>query len=292
MSASVALLRMHRAGLVQLPPPRGRRVLPKPIRPTPASDPPALLPPWTCLADVRPLRIAPLRKADPRSRLWNECIERYHYLGPVRAAGCQLRYLLSAEPGLLGGLLFAAATRRQRARDRWIGWTPAQCAAGRHRLLGLARFLLRPAPGSCHNLASKALALCLRRVADDFQAAYGFDPVLVESYVGPPMPVPATVPPAGSGSVTPPGGPATARRFRSRRSICARCACIGGISWECAWRRWSRGRASTARRGPARSSVRRRSATRAWCGGWWLPRKCWRGLRRGPFSPWRADRRR
>ncbi len=49
----------------------------------------------------------------------------------------------------------------------------------------MARFLLRPAPGRCRNLASRALGLCLRRVGRDYERIYGLRPVLVETYVGP-----------------------------------------------------------------------------------------------------------
>ena len=181
-SCLTALEGLDQAGLICLPAPQPRaRRQPPPAASVSLPPVPALPPRVDRLAG---LAVQPVGSAS-QLRLWQQLMAREHPLGPVRAVGCQLRYLLTAEPGLLGGFLFAAATRRQRARDRWIGWTPAQCAAGRHRLLGLARFLLRPAPRSCHNLASKALALCLRRVADDFATAYGFAPVLVESYVGP-----------------------------------------------------------------------------------------------------------
>ena len=69
-------------------------------------------------------------------------------------------------------------------RDGWIGWSRPQRRAGVHLVIGLSRFLIRPMV-HCHNLASRALGLCLRRVAADYEAAWGFCPVLVESYVGP-----------------------------------------------------------------------------------------------------------
>ncbi len=87
---------------------------------------------------------------------WATMMARENPLGPVRAAGSQIRYVLTSGEGVLGGFLCAAPTRVQAARDRWIGWTPAQCAAGRHRIVGLARFLIRPALGRCRNLASRA----------------------------------------------------------------------------------------------------------------------------------------
>ena len=48
---------------------------------------------------------------------------------------------------------------------------------------GCRVFLIRKGV-SCRNLASKALALCLRRLGDDFLGRYGIRPLLVETFVG------------------------------------------------------------------------------------------------------------
>ena len=182
MSASVALLRMQRAGLVELPKPRHRRVLPKPIRPTPASDPPALLPPWTCLADVRPLRIAPLRQADPRSRLWNECIERYHYLGYKQLPGAQLRYFAHSADGFPLALLgFGAAAWKTRPRDQFIGWDHPTRERNLPLVVNNARFLVLPWAHLPH-LASHLLARVARRLPADWRQRYRMRPVLLETF--------------------------------------------------------------------------------------------------------------
>ena len=59
MSARVALLRMHREGVIALPPARKRPGPRKPIAPSPETDPPSLFEPPTSLEAVRPLRIEP-----------------------------------------------------------------------------------------------------------------------------------------------------------------------------------------------------------------------------------------
>ena len=81
MSARVALLGMQRDGLLTLPPPLRAPSRPRPVAPSPRTAPPdrAALP--QSLARARPLRLSPLRPRDPRSRLWNEFVERHHYLG-------------------------------------------------------------------------------------------------------------------------------------------------------------------------------------------------------------------
>ena len=91
MSARVALLRMQRDGLLTLPPPLRTVPRPQPLALSPRTAPPGLAPLPGSLAQARPLRLSLLRPADPRSRLWNEFVERYHYLGyKPRAFQCLL----------------------------------------------------------------------------------------------------------------------------------------------------------------------------------------------------------
>lgn len=182
MSASVALLRMHRAGLLELPPPRGRRVLPKPIRPSPATDPPAGLPPWTSLADLQPLRIAPLQPNDPRSRLWNEYIARYHYLGYKQLPGAQLRYFAHSADGFPLALLgFGAAAWKTKPRDDFIGWDSPTRQRHLPLLVNNARFLILPW-AHLPNLASHLLGHLARRLPRDWRQRYCLRPVLLETF--------------------------------------------------------------------------------------------------------------
>ena len=60
MSARVALLRMHREGVIALPPARKRPGPRKPIAPSPETDPPSRFEPPTSLEAVRPLCIEPV----------------------------------------------------------------------------------------------------------------------------------------------------------------------------------------------------------------------------------------
>ena len=105
MSARVALLRMQRDGLLRLPAPLRTLARPRPISASPATDPPRLLPLPGSLDEVRPLRLDPLRPKDPRSRIWNEFVDRYHYLGHKNLPGAQLRYFVHARDGLPLALL-------------------------------------------------------------------------------------------------------------------------------------------------------------------------------------------
>lgn len=112
-------------------------------------------------------------------------LSQYHYLGNVQAVGEQLFYAIrDARGDWLGVLVFCAASRRLRARDRWIGWTEEQRRRRLALLVNNCRFLLLPHK-TFPNLASRALRLCLGRLSGDWQARYGHPVVLVETFVDP-----------------------------------------------------------------------------------------------------------
>ncbi|MGH8112959.1 MAG: Druantia anti-phage system protein DruA, partial [Rhodanobacteraceae bacterium] len=119
---------------------------------------------------------------DRQRRLWNELMAREHPRGAGPLVGCQLRYLIGSAHGWLGAIGIGAAALQLAARDRWIGWDRTQREAQLHRIVGLNRFLIRPAV-HCHNLASHVQGRLLRRVGRDFQARYGYAPWLVETFV-------------------------------------------------------------------------------------------------------------
>ena len=96
-------------------------------------------------------------------------------------AGRQLRYLVGSAHGWLGAAGFSAAALKVAARDRWVAWTHSQRSGQLDRILCLNRFLIRPSV-RCPHLASHVLGRILRRLPRDFEARYGFRPLLVESF--------------------------------------------------------------------------------------------------------------
>jgi len=117
------------------------------------------------------------------SRIWRGLMEEYHYLGGGPLCGAQLRYLIwSAGYGWLGGLSFSAATWRLKDRDEWIGWREAARRANLPKVVCNSRFLILPTV-QVVNLASYVLSLCGRRLRDDWLDRYGYEPVLLETFV-------------------------------------------------------------------------------------------------------------
>jgi hypothetical protein len=55
--------------------------------------------------------------------LWNEFIERYHYLGYKRPIGPHIRYfIVDRQNTKIGCLMFSYASKTLTCRDEWIGW--------------------------------------------------------------------------------------------------------------------------------------------------------------------------
>ncbi len=179
MSCRVALLRMHREGLIELPAPR-HKVNPcrSFSRRTPQAEPGARL--EAAVHKLEGLRLEVVER--PGSALWNEYIDRYHYLGYKPLPGAQLRYFAYAGERLVGLLGFGAAAWKSGPRDEWIGWSRGQ----RHRNLGgvvnNARFLIPPWVRVA-SLASKLLAMAARVLPAHWERRYGYRPVLLETFV-------------------------------------------------------------------------------------------------------------
>ena len=179
MSCRVALLRMHREGLIELPAPKhkvnpcrsfGRRTAQ--AEPGPVLEAP--------VHELEQLRLE--RVARTGSALWNEYIERYHYLGYKPLPGAQLRYFAYAGDRLVGLLGFGAAAWKTGPRDQWIGWRREQRQRNLGGVVNNARFLILPWI-RVRSLASKLLGMSARRLGEDWAKCYGYRPVLLETFV-------------------------------------------------------------------------------------------------------------
>jgi hypothetical protein len=181
MSCRVALLKLHREGYLSLPKPgdrswtavRGER----PILSLPEIE--SLRCRFKMLGQIKLVLVE--RKNRPLSRLWNDLMERYHYLGAGPLCGAQVRYLIeSSVYGWLGGLAFSAAAWRVAPRDGWIGWSEQARRANLDKVICNSRFLLVP---RVSHLASHVLSLGTRQVRQDWMERYGVRPMLLETYV-------------------------------------------------------------------------------------------------------------
>ena len=182
-SARIALNRLQRSGLIQLPEPA--RPLAQPLsrrsrrskaiameRPAIRGD----------LAEIGPVELILVgSRHSQASYQCRDLLEAFHPLG-YRLCGAQLRYLIRCPKGILGVVCFSAAARRLRARDEWIGWTDTVRRENLHYIVNNSRFLIRPGV-SVQRLASHVLARAVQQLPGHWQKRYGYRPLLLESFV-------------------------------------------------------------------------------------------------------------
>ena len=185
MSCRKALAALHARGVLTLPActsvysfqqPSASATAPFPERPEIQG----------ALGELGEVSVVPVSSRYRRSaQVWNRLMSEFHYLGNGPLCGAQIRYLVeSSEVGYLGGLSFSAASWQLAARDQWIGWSERAHRAHLPEVVCNSRFLILPSV-VVPNLASHVLSQSLRRLPADWVARYGYEPVLVETFVDP-----------------------------------------------------------------------------------------------------------
>ncbi len=179
----VGLLKMYRAGLLQLPAAQERPGLQYHHKSTEELIPdlPKIECDFSGFGEITIEAIA--NRYRKESRIWKYLMDRFHYLGSGPLCGSQLRYLIHHERfGYIGGFAFSAASLRLEVRDRWIGWDDKIRKNNLHKVICNSRFLLVPQVKVKH-LASHAISLCLKRLVKDWTDRYNIGPLLLETFV-------------------------------------------------------------------------------------------------------------
>ncbi len=178
MMAKVAMLAMHRDGIIELPPPSRVPPVPKPITFEPDTEPPSLFPdgpqPGSPAGDPDRQGRYPGRQALERVRRGTTSATR---AWSVRR--CAVHDCIGRPLAMLG---FSTAAWRLAPRDAFIGWTPELRKRNLPLVVDNPRFLILPwilIP----NLGSHVLSLVCRRLPEDWTVRYGTTPVLCETFV-------------------------------------------------------------------------------------------------------------
>jgi hypothetical protein len=130
--------------------------------------------------DLRELCVRPV---DIEERLgWRLYMERYHYLGDRPIVGENLLYVALAGGEMVALLGWASAALRAPLRDTYVGWDEATKRRRLHLVANNIRFLIPPWVRVRH-LASKVLALNLRRLSADWQTVWKHPVLLAETFV-------------------------------------------------------------------------------------------------------------
>ena len=181
MNCRVALVRLARRGLITLPAPRRTvRFGGSSFAQTPLNVPCKL---EGSVKELRGLKLVLVSSKDRELDLqWKKLVATHHYLGYRPLCGAQTRYLIACEHGYVGALGFSAAALYLKARERWVGWSHAARQCHLPKVVANSRFVIAGGV-RVNNLASKVLALALKRLPEDWAQAYGYKPLLLETYV-------------------------------------------------------------------------------------------------------------
>lgn len=138
------------------------------------------------LGIAAPISLRLVTSQEDRER-WKAYLQTHHYLGYKQPFGAHLCYFIFSEAlqQELGCLLFSASASWALApRDRWIGWEEKHRKKLLPLILSNDRFLIFPWVQVQH-LASHVLSLATKQIADNWLHAYGYRPVLIETFVDP-----------------------------------------------------------------------------------------------------------
>jgi hypothetical protein len=132
---------------------------------------------------VRKMTVRLLPDAAGERALFDELLEKKHYLHSARLGGQSLRYVAEIDGQWVALITFSGAAPHTKAREQKVRWTPRQRARRLSLVVNNSRFLVLPDRQRYPNLPSRVLSLCLKRLSADWQERWGHPVVLVESYV-------------------------------------------------------------------------------------------------------------
>ena len=179
-SMSHVLVKMEADGHITLPPlSRTHSTQMKPIEHAVRTDPREQI---VLQAGKLPDVHIEIAKSGEEKSLWNEYIDRYHYLGYTPLPGAQMKYFVYSGDDPIALVGFGASAWRVAPRDWYIGWSDEKRKENLNLIVNNARFLILPWVCS-KNLASKILSAVAKRIAVDWQERYKYTPVLLETFV-------------------------------------------------------------------------------------------------------------
>ena len=176
------MLVLHRAGHIELPPPRqaaiNNAIRHRQIAPLEFCD---TTPIEGSLASLGALEIRLVRRAEGES-LFNYLINQYHYLGFSRPVGEHLKYLVLWRDRPVACLAWNSGPLKLTLRDQFVGAPRKAYAHNLHLIAYNSRYLIAPWV-RVPQLASHLLGRIAGRISADWQALYHHPIHLLESFV-------------------------------------------------------------------------------------------------------------
>ena len=177
------MLKLHRAGHIELPPIRWVNPNPLVARRKPAPVLVDQTPVEAALGEIGPLEFQQVRRT-LEEKLFNSLLDRYHYLGYTQPVGEQLKYVVYAQDRPIACLGWSSAPRHLGPRDRFIGWSAEARRRNIRYLAYNTRFLILPWVQVEH-LASHILGRMARLLPGDWQHFYLHPVYYLETFVDP-----------------------------------------------------------------------------------------------------------
>jgi hypothetical protein len=113
---------------------------------------------------------------------WHTLMQRHHYLGLQHIIGESLWYVATVGGEWVALLGWGSAALKCGVRDVWIGWERSLQWRRLHLIANNVRFLILPGWNRPH-LASRVLALNLKRLCQDWENCHGHPVLLAETFV-------------------------------------------------------------------------------------------------------------
>lgn len=128
--------------------------------------------------DLSGLIVRPIIPSE--EKFWDMMVSRHHYLGFRTLVGESLKYIAILDDKPVGFIGWGAAAFKNHHRDKWIGWSSEIQWQRLKFIVNNMRFLI---VADIKNLASRILALNVKRLSQDWIAVYGHPIVLAETFV-------------------------------------------------------------------------------------------------------------
>ena len=176
------MLVLHRAGHIQLPPPRiqaiNNAILHRRVAQLEFCD---TTPIEGSLASLGPLEVRLVRRSEGE-RLFNSLLNQYHYLGFSRPVGEHLKYLVWAGERPVACMAWNSGPLQLKLRDAFVGFPRQAYSHNLHLIAYNSRYLIAPWVKVPH-LASHLLGRIARRISADWQELYDHPVHWLESFV-------------------------------------------------------------------------------------------------------------
>jgi hypothetical protein len=132
---------------------------------------------------IKPIELKQVRKTSDEL-LWNELVNKYHYLSHRVIVGSHLKYIAFYEGRPLACLAWGAAIWALQWRDQFIGWSHRQKRRNLKFVVNQTRYLILPWI-KVKNLASHLLSINIKRLLRDWRQIYAHPIYLLETFVDP-----------------------------------------------------------------------------------------------------------